>query len=206
MWGELADLIVPRYCAGCGAAGAVLCRDCFDHVRQPPHLISPTTDVGVPVFSMGPYSEIRQRLIVAMKERGNTAARRALGPIFGAAVAYLQARGELGRSLVVVPAPTSPAHARARGGDHVTAIVAASGVPYVQAVRHRQGVRDSVGLGVHARRLNMAHAVEVVAPPQPVPVVLFDDIVTTGATLQATVRALILAGWQVEAAVTLANA
>lgn len=206
MWGDFADLVVPRYCAGCGQAGAVLCRTCFDHLRQPPHAVSPTTEVGVPVFSLGPYSQIRQQVIVAMKERGNMAVRQALGPVLAAAVAYLQARGEIPLKLVLVPAPTSPRNARLRGGDHVTAIAAASGLDFTPAVRHRPGVRDSVGLGVQSRRLNMARAVEVIAAPQPSPVVLFDDIVTTGATLQATVRALVLAGWQVSAAITLANA
>jgi predicted amidophosphoribosyltransferase len=60
-------------------------------------------------------------------------------------------------------------------------------------------------LSVSDRQRNVAHRVKLVATPA-VPVVLVDDIVTTGATATESVRVLQTAGVQVVAALTLAYA
>ena len=91
------------------------------------------------------------------------------------------------------------------GGDPVTAICRTSGVPWLSCVHHGSGVRDSVGLDPHERHRNLVGKVVVEAVPAG-PILLVDDIVTTGSTIEATALALTARGGTVVGALTLAAA
>jgi predicted amidophosphoribosyltransferase len=61
------------------------------------------------------------------------------------------------------------------------------------ALRIAPGARDSIGLDAAARVTNLSgrvHADPAGAPPPGAPVVLLDDVVTTGATAATCVRTL----------------
>ena len=119
--------------------------------------------------------------------------------------------------LVIVPVPSSRAARRQRGvdvvGDLATVArrrLAHEGLPVsVRAVaRHTRSVADSAGLGAQARSDNL-HGAFVVEPRAALglggrPVVLVDDVVTTGATLAELTRALAVAGVSVRAAAVVA--
>lgn len=198
------DLLLPRRCAGCRAAGAVLCPDCRAAFRRPPGRVTTVVDTHVPVYSLGPYDERRASAIIAMKERSNLAVRKVLGRVLQAGVQTLQARGELPEQLTLVPAPTKARNARLRGGDHVTALCRASAFAVAPVLRHGR-VRDSVGLSARSRRENLAGRVELLGVPTG-PVLLVDDVVTTGATLAASAEVLLSARVAVIAAVTFSAA
>ncbi|MGH4025878.1 MAG: ComF family protein, partial [Pseudonocardiaceae bacterium] len=69
------------------------------------------------------------------------------------------------------------------------------------------GVADSVGLGRDARQANLAGGVllrRAGLPARGTPVVLVDDVVTTGSTAAACTAALLQAGTEVRAIVALA--
>lgn len=198
------DLLLPRRCAGCGAAGNVLCGDCREAFRHPPERVTTVVDTHVPVFALGPYDDRRAGVIVAMKERGNLAVRRVLGAVLRAGVDTLQARGELPETVTLVPAPTRPRSARLRGGDHVTDLSRATGLPTAPVLRHGSVV-DSVGLSSRQRRANLAGRVELAATPVG-PLLLIDDVVTTGATLAASAEVLLSARAKIVAALTFAAA
>jgi predicted amidophosphoribosyltransferase len=102
--------------------------------------------------------------------------------------------------VVVVEVAPSPGSVRARDGDHVLELaltaarhVRACGVD-VRVVRSLVGVRrrrDQVGLGRADRAANLAGSMRAVAGlDRRDVVVLVDDLVTTGATLQEATRAL----------------
>ena len=112
---SLGELIFPRACAGCGAPGEVLCEHCREHLRHPPYLVARPRLLGAPVYALGSYSDIRRRIIIGMKERGNQPVREYVGAVFAAGLAYLSARGDIPREFTLVPAPTRPRSARARG-------------------------------------------------------------------------------------------
>ncbi|MDT7787836.1 MAG: hypothetical protein QOF58_6255 [Pseudonocardiales bacterium] len=68
------------------------------------------------------------------------------------------------------------------------------------------GVRDSVGLGIEERRQNLEGRVLVHGRPPPGTTVLIDDVITTGATASACVRALRRAGVRTHAVLALTSA
>ena len=201
------DLLLPRRCAGCAAPGEHLCPRCRHELRSPPQRIHTRVDPHVPVWSLGPYEGTRRGVVLAMKEHRHLAVRGLLGPVLAAAVGFLQARGELDSNPapVLVPAPTRARSARLRGGDPVTDVCRAAGLPVTPALRHRKGVADQVGLGVGKRRENLAGALELRRIP-PGPVLLVDDVTTTGSTLTASSEALLAAGVPVVGAIVICHA
>lgn len=213
MWNHALELAFPQRCSGCGAPGRTICPACWAELQAPPQRVATRVDPGVPVWSLGPYSQVRQHLIIAMKEHNNRAARRVLGPVLAAAVEYLQARGELPHEVVVVPAPTTAKSRRRRGGDPVEDIARVGGLAVARVLEYRGVLADSAGLGAVARRRNIAGKVRVVGKWQEwqarrelPPVVVFDDVATTGATLEAATAVLVAHGLDVAGAITLANA
>jgi predicted amidophosphoribosyltransferase len=118
----------------------------------------------------------------------------------------------------LVPVPSRRAAAARRGGQHVellavraAAALAGAGVAtaVAPALRVASGVRDSVGLGPAARQANLAGRVSARRaglPPAGTPVVLVDDVVTTGATVAECTTELLQAGVKVPAIVVIAAA
>ena len=202
------DLVLPLECGGCGLASTRWCEQCAVALTvraDEPHLASPRLDPGVPVFSLGRYAGPRRRAILGLKERGRTDLTAPLGRALGQGIAHLETWGILDRSVTLVPAPTRRIAARRRGGDPVTRIARVAWPEVVQALRSRAFTRDSVGLSVPDRQRNVANRVRLVRPVDG-PVVLVDDIITTGATATESVRVLQTAGAAVLAVLTLANA
>jgi predicted amidophosphoribosyltransferase len=91
---------------------------------------------------------------------------------------------------------------------HVAAALASRGEPaaVARALRLGRGVRDSAGLGAADRVANVHGRVQVHlagVPPPGTPVVLLDDVVTTGATAAACTEALRHVGLEVSAMLSL---
>jgi predicted amidophosphoribosyltransferase len=207
------DLILPLECGGCGAPSTRWCPVCASTLTvrpDEPHLITPRTDPGVPVFTLGRYAGARRRAIVAAKEKGRTDLVAPLAAALRAGLDRLLAWGIVDAPLTVVPAPTRRLAARRRGGDPVTAMATAAcagrpGVRTEPALRLRPWVRDSVGLSGTARQRNIAGRVRLVAAVTG-EVLLVDDIVTTGATAAESVRVLRGAGVYVAGVLVVAHA
>lgn len=211
------DLILPLACGGCGAPSTRWCRACAGELAvraDEPHLITPRTDPGVPVFALGRYAGARRRAIVAVKEHGRADLITPLATALRDGLDRLLTWGVLGVPLTVVPAPTRRSAARRRGGDPVTRMAVAAtaeapGTAVVQALRLRPWARDSVGLSGTARQHNIAGRVRLVRPlgsRAGDEFVVVDDIVTTGATAAESVRMLRNAGVYVSAVLAIAHA
>lgn len=194
--GELADLALPRTCAGCGLPRAVLCPACAGLLGRL-HLATPRRfpEGFPPTVAAGAYAGPVRDAVLAFKERGRAELARPLGAALALAVAGVLAG--LGAPpagpVLLVPLPSSAAGLRARGRDHtreltVRALVelSAAGLTCAEArlLRRRGRIRDSAGLSARERRANLAGTFALRrAVPQGAVVVLVDDVVTSGATL-----------------------
>ncbi len=207
------DLVLPLECGGCGAPSTRWCDVCaaaLEVKSDEPHLVTLRVDPGVPVFALGRYAGPRRQAIVALKEHGRRDLVAPLARALALGVHHLIHWGILDTPVTVVPAPTRASAARRRGGDPVTRIATAAtrahpAITVVPALRTRAMVRDSVGLTSTARQRNLDGRVRLTRPVSG-PVLLVDDIVTTGATAREAVRTLHTAGAKVTAVLTLAHA
>lgn len=215
---ELLDLAVPGACPGCGRPGvAGICPRCRRELAAAPCPVRPRVPAAVPVWALGGYVGARRRLVLRAKEHGDAAAREAIGATFAAGLLDLSARGHLPDPrmgvVTLVPAPTRAAAARRRGGDPVAAAAraAAARVPGL-AVRPllvtAAAAADSAELGAAARRRNLSGRVRprprAAAPAGPV--VLVDDVLTTGATVAEAALVLASLGVSPAAALVFAEA
>jgi predicted amidophosphoribosyltransferase len=205
--GRLADLVLPRCCAGCGVPGAVLCRRCAALLARPHPATPRRFPPGFPpTVAAGRYEGPVRPAVVAFKERGRAELARPLGTALAlAAAAVLTGLERRPDRVLLVPVPSTAAARRSRGRDHVreltgraVAELVAAGVPAAEGrlLRRSGRVRDSAGLAAAERRANLAgsfRAAAVPVPPDAV-LVLVDDVVTSGATLTAAASVLAALG------------
>lgn len=200
--GALADLVLPRTCAGCGLPGQILCRRCAALLAVPRPAAPRRFPWGFPpTVAAGAYSGPVRPAVNAFKERGRTELAGPLGTALALAVAaVVSAVPDASGPVLLVPVPSSRTALRTRGRDHVRELTAravaelqAAGLPAAEArLLRRQGrVRDSAGLSAAARRDNLAGTFRWTAEPTSgALLVLVDDVVTSGATLTEAATAL----------------
>ncbi|MFB7518031.1 ComF family protein [Streptomyces sp. NPDC056144] len=207
-WREIAGLVLPVACGGCGAPRTALCAVCAGALTDGgPRRVRPAPEpAGLPVVhAVAPYAGAVRELLVAHKERGALAL---AGPLGGALAAAVAAAGGpvTGSSvppLLLVPVPSSRSSVRARGHDPTRRIALAAAARLrragrdarvVPVLRQRRYVADQAGLGARGRHANLAGALEVVPGGgrllEAGRVVLVDDVMTTGASLAEAARAL----------------
>lgn len=192
---DIADVVLSRACGGCGRFGATVCVDCWSrivdiHVPQ----VEGWPD-DVPRWAASCYDGLTRDLIVEHKERGALTLNGPLGALLALSVATVVPTG----ALTVVPIPAHARSLRRRGFDSLS-VLSAQCVRHLQAVGrsaesvpllHR--VRDDgrqVGRGRAARRVAVTGTMRARPSPADRPVVVVDDVVTSGATLIEAVRAL----------------
>ena len=203
---DLLDLVLPQLCAGCEQPARLLCPGCRQALadlrpgRTEPDPFPP----GLPrTCAAGPYDGALRGLLLGHKERGRLALARPLGELLGAAVGALRA-GEV----VLVPVPSARAAVRARGHDHALrlarAAAATRGLRAAPLLVPARAVADQSGLSTQGRAANLAGALRARSDLAGLPVVVVDDVVTTGATLVEAARALREGGARVRGAAVVA--
>ena len=142
---------------------------------------------------LGTLERPLSRCVALFKDSGE----RRLATVLGARLGQVLLDAGAGCELVV-PVPTAAAAVRRRGFDHAAllaeAVAAACDLESRAILTHRSSA-DQRGLGRADRRANASEAFAV-APAVRVPdsVLLIDDVLTTGATLDAAARELKSAG------------
>jgi predicted amidophosphoribosyltransferase len=222
-WTTLLDLVLPAECAGCGHTGSAdvtegLCSVCAFALGGPPTTVRPVRRPAGPprVHALAPYRDPVPDIIIAQKEHGRLDLARPLGRHLARA-ARAAADDADAASFWLVPAPSSRSSTRRRGQDPVRrmARVAAGelralgqSVNVLAALRHCRAVTDQVGLTHQQRAQNLAGALSVrnVARSRLTvrPVVIVDDVMTSGATLAEAARAIRAAGGRPVGAAVLA--
>jgi len=218
---SLIDLLFPAVCAACGAAGAIACPDCANPLQAPARLRMPTpTPVGLPPsYAVADYAGPPRELVLAYKERDAVSLTRLLATALSTALAgaMVAAPPAAGAEVVVVPVPSTRSAVRRRGFDPVARLsrpavtrVRSTGAAAVvaPALMHVRSVADSAGLTAAERATNLAGALRVrggydgrLAGRA---VIVVDDVMTTGATVEEAARALRAVGAQVVGAATIA--
>lgn len=205
---DLVDLVLPRECAGCGDPAALLCARCSEVLGCGPLglTVPDPRPAGFPVCVAGqPYLPPVRPALLAHKEHGRLALVRPLGEVLAGAVLGLRGAGDA----VLVPVPSSARAVRARGHDHALRLAREAArltdrgaAPLLRPARR---VADQAGLSSRARARNLAGALVGRDLPRGLPVVVVDDVVTTGATLVEACRALRAAGADVQGAAVVAT-
>jgi predicted amidophosphoribosyltransferase len=223
--GDLADLVLPMACAGCGAERVPLryavCARCAAGLEalQPFRTAPSPPPRGFPrCAAAGVYGGPLRGALLAYKERNAYRLAGPLGTLLAASVAVLAPRGV---PLTLVPVPSTSRAARDRHGDHLSRLAA-------QAVRRLREAGwdatvshllralprpDSTSLSVAERAVAAESSLRIRRPRIGVPrrgdtiegtLIVLDDIVTTGATLTAVAGRLEEANMQVTGAAVLA--
>ncbi|MFF5444368.1 phosphoribosyltransferase family protein [Streptomyces sp. NPDC012888] len=221
----MTGLVLPAECAGCGRGGSVLCTRCREALAGPGGgPVRPrAAPAGLPgVWAAAAYEGVVRAVVLAHKERGALPLAGALGGALAAAVrgggrAGPTAGPPCGPGPVLVPVPSAGRQVRARGHDPVRRIAAAAAAELrsggararvVPVLALGRAVADQAGLRARERRENLAGALRVrgrvPGAVAGLPVVLVDDVVTTGATLAEAARALREAGVAVASAAVVA--
>ncbi len=215
----LLDLVLPRTCEGCATPARGLCPSCAAWLSAPAHgLVRPTPcPPGLPpVATWSAYGGVTQRLLLAHKERGALRLTAPLGAVLARAVGALPV-ADLSSSVLLCPVPSSRAAVRARGHDHALRLareaararsVAGHPTQAVSLLRPARRVADQSGLSTRERAANLQGALVAIGTAHPpdrhLPVVIVDDVMTTGATLVEAARALGAHGHRVAGAAVVA--
>lgn len=192
-------LLLPESCAGCGQGDVALCAPCASALVPAPE--DRELPGGVRVVSALAFTGVPARVIRALKEEGRTGLARGLAPALRECVRTLAQ--EAIEPVVVVPVPTSRAAFRRRGYRVVELVARRAGLSPRRVLRPTRQTADQRGLGADGRRANVEGAFRA-GRLNGASVVVIDDVVTTGATLQEAVRALEAAGARVIGAATIA--
>ncbi|GGM46566.1 ComF family protein [Microbacterium saperdae] len=194
---ELAALLLAASCAGCGEPGELLCAGCRAQLTPCPVAI--VTPDGLAVHAALSFEGVAARCIRRLKGEGETLLARVLG---GALAPVLDAA--LAGGALVVPVPTGRAAFRARGYRVPDLLARRAGAIPSPLLVPAAARADQRGLDVRERRENVRGSMRARRRGAGERIVLLDDVVTTGATLDEAARALTEAGFDVLSAVALA--
>jgi predicted amidophosphoribosyltransferase len=212
---NLADLIFPSRCIGCSQLGISICSNCRSCWHPHTYLREINVEgTSYPVISSVQYSPVASRVLLSAKESNIAAADKLLIDAISHSLSHFVKRFG-GRTLVAIPSRRSATRKRGRNFLHeITSEVARisqNRISFVdtQLLVHSRSVKDQSALNSRQRLLNISGALAVPSKFKPRiiggnigPLIIVDDLITTGATLAEAIRALRSAGFEVKGAVT----
>lgn len=201
---SITDLFFPHYCLGCGTDiinnGQIICLRChqqlpvtnFQHFADNP--VEKIFWGRMPLFAAASHfyfskKSVLQQLLHQLKYKGNKEVGFALGEMMGAA--FIQS-SRFSKADGLIALPLFPSRERKRGYNQAAVICqgfsSASGIPFVEgAVSRKKFTHTQTQKNRIERWQNMEGRFEVVQKEALInkKLILVDDVVTTGATLEA---------------------
>lgn len=192
---QLLETLLPSTCVSCRRVGRTICDVCLEALEPNPRRVTR----GIEGWSAIDYGEVATNAINAFKEHGRTA-------LLGEFCRLLDGV-ELPTNCLLVGLPSASASTRKRG--FVPAELIAERLARRRQLRSAHAlvfsrkISDQSKLTRGEREANLAGS--MLAKPLAAPVVLVDDVVTTGASLREAARAMTAAGNQVVGFITIAE-
>ncbi|WP_343983659.1 ComF family protein [Kribbella koreensis] len=199
----LVDLVLGGRCAGCGRPGVSPCPECGRAlaVNAPYRAWPEPVPVWLrPTTATTEYAGVVRSLILAHKEYGRYSLARPLGEALAVAI---QGALDPGRAAWLCPVPSSPSTVRQRGHDPLGRMTGVAirhlrkrgyDVRRADALAVVRRPEDQAGLSAEQRAANLAGAFAArsrwAERLTDQPVILVDDVLTTGSTLAEGCRAL----------------
>lgn len=219
-------------CPRCSKALRMACREPFRAEEGADALMGVDATVRLPCMSAGQYKGELAASIIEFKNHGRTElalllAKCLLNAVSRAVQEFSPTAATMSRkTLYIVPIPSTAAGWRKRGYDPLSMLWEQASllgaippdIVHVELLRSRFKApwkrRLQKGLGRAARRRNMrgslrlrsSHFQRKSCPPPGAPILLIDDVLTTGSTLSEAHRVLRLAGYNVVGSAVLAAA
>jgi ComF family protein len=202
---KLLDFLLPTACVICSKLGASLCTKCLNIYET--NFINLSL-AGVTGFAVSDYTSEAALLVNNLKEKGVTS----LTP----SLAKLVARHwptELDNA-ILIPVPSSRANSKKRGFSHTVLLskALAREIPKGSCREILKSAKprvDQVGLSPTARVQNMREAFRADLrgfDPRGRPLVLLDDVLTSGATMAEAIACLESAGLEIASFLVFARA
>lgn len=213
------DLWLGGRCAGCERPGRALCSSCRTLLAAPARVAWPDPrPAGMPLpASVSAYDGPARAALLAHKEDGRYGLHRPLGHALATSILLVLDRAGPSSAVTLVPVPSRPAVVRKRGHDPLLRMTRAAAsalrrqnrvAQVLPALRQSRRLADQAGLTADERAENLRCAFEVwsrcAGELEVRPVVVTDDILTTGATAVEATRALRAAGARVCGVATVA--
>ncbi len=193
----LMDIIAPHPCLGCGKVGSVLCAHCKYNIISEPFVGCIVCGIACksgictshhsPIekaFVVSERSGVLEKAINSLKFHNLKAAAKDLAVLLDESLPLLPA------NTIIVPIPTVSSHIRQRGYDQVELIAryfAELRELEIKNVLRRVGTDTQHKLGRPERELAAKRAFRLengYEVPSNSPVLILDDIITTGSTVQ----------------------
>ncbi|MCY3636278.1 MAG: ComF family protein [bacterium] len=179
-------MLLLRVCAGCGGPGPSPCRRCTANMRAVGEMAPPDPLSGL--WAVFAYTGVGRELLARLKYRNQRSSVKWLASAMGSALPLDLAAD------AVTWAPTSPQRRRRRGFDQAELLARALGrelgLPVVSVLRRVDAAGQT---GRNRNQRFCAPAFDSRRSP-PSSVLVVDDVITTGATLQAAAKCLVKAG------------
>jgi len=181
---SLLDIVFPTACVVCGTKPKPLCGSCI-----PTASTASVPGFGFPLLAALPHQGAIEKMIAGYKDQQLVSLEAALAnlvnQLFGKVDAY-------SFSAIITPA-RNPKNFRKRGFDPAYRLAkrAVREMPWVKeihALRPTRKLEDQRQLGRSDREINVSNSMRL-ASKVTGPVLLFDDVMTTGSTIREMARA-----------------
>ncbi len=183
--------IFPVFCVGCDSFNEFLCRECVQSVK-----INSTQFRDGFEFSAGfGYEGVMAKALSKFKDKHQFG--------YGRVIAqHLQGVFEIDYSLPVLVPPSTKKAFRKRGFDPSYEIAKHAGLNVSTKLKRAKQTLDQQNLDFRQRQRNQDNAFQLLKPGK---YILFDDVVTTGATIREMIRAVRASGGEVVGVIALCS-